>query len=92
MGKEKFVVLAESDVDTNGDPIHRQVASGSIQIWPRAQGKITGSCKVTESRGPCPMLIFISMTCIQTAQHMRLFTRRGEPGWQRHPSIYLISS
>ena len=42
MGKEKFVVLAESDVDTNGDPIHRQIASGSIQIWPRAQGKITG--------------------------------------------------
>ena len=42
MGKEKFVVLAESDVDANGEPIHRQIGSGSIQIWPRAQGKITG--------------------------------------------------
>jgi hypothetical protein len=42
MGKEKFVVLAESDVDNNGDPIHRQVGSSSIQIWPRAQGKIAG--------------------------------------------------
>lgn len=42
MGKEKFVVLAESDVDANGEPIHRQIGSSSIQIWPRAQGKITG--------------------------------------------------
>ncbi len=42
MGKEKFVVLAESGLDANGDAIHRQIGSSSIQIWPRAQGKITG--------------------------------------------------
>ena len=42
MGKEKFVVLAESDVDANGDPIHRQIGSSNIQIWPRAQGEIVG--------------------------------------------------
>lgn len=42
MGKESIVVQAQSDTDANGDPIYRQVGSGTIQIWPMAQGKITG--------------------------------------------------
>lgn len=41
-GKETFLIQAESDTDLNGDSIYRTVGSGSIQIWPRAQGRISG--------------------------------------------------
>lgn len=42
MGEETFTIEAQSDTDIDGNPIYREVASDTIQIWPRAQAKIVG--------------------------------------------------
>ena len=42
MGEETFTIEAQSDADIDGNPMFREVASDTIQIWPRAQAKIAG--------------------------------------------------
>lgn len=42
MGEETFTIEAQSDTDIDGNPLFREVASDTIQIWPRAQAKIAG--------------------------------------------------